>query len=121
MTLLSAIVAASSKVAATSARSVKVRELAACLRQLQPDEIVIGVAYLSGEPPQGRFGIGYSVLKTASGGTYAVEPTLTLLEVDRRLTELAGIRGRDRLDVVVLVGGADVDAVDIGIGQQRIE
>jgi DNA ligase-1 len=93
MTLLSAIVATSSKVAATSARSAKVRELAACLRQLQPDELVIGVAYLSGEPPQGRFGIGYSVLKAASGGTYAVQPTLNLLEVDRRLTELAGIRG----------------------------
>jgi DNA ligase-1 len=93
MTLLSAIVATSSKVAATSARSAKVRELAACLRQLQPDELVIGVAYLSGEPPQGRFGIGYSVLKAASGGTYAVQPTLNLLVVDRRLTELAGIRG----------------------------
>jgi hypothetical protein len=38
----------------------KVRELAALLRALQPDEIETGVHYLSGELPQGRIGIGYA-------------------------------------------------------------
>ncbi len=93
MTLLAVIVETSSKVASTSARLAKVRELAACLRQFEADEIVIGVAYLSGETPQGRFGIGYSVLKTASAETSVREPVLSVLEVDQRLTELASIRG----------------------------
>ncbi|MBL8270157.1 ATP-dependent DNA ligase [Steroidobacter sp.] len=93
MTLLAAIVETSSKVAATSARLAKVRELAACIRQFAPEEIVIGVAYLSGETPQGKFGIGYAVLKTASAEATAAEPTLSVLEVDRRLTEISELRG----------------------------
>ncbi|MDY6946966.1 MAG: ATP-dependent DNA ligase [Pseudomonadota bacterium] len=93
MTLLALIVETSAKVAATAARLAKVRELAAALRQFQPDEIVIGVAYLCGETPQGKFGIGYSVLKSASGGASASESSLSVLEVDRRLTEIVGIRG----------------------------
>lgn len=93
MTLLAVIVESSSKVAATSARLAKVRELAACLKQFEPDEIVIGVAYLSGETRQGKFGIGYSVLKTASDAASANEPVLSVLEVDQRLTEIAAIRG----------------------------
>ncbi len=92
MTLLAAIVATSAQVAATSARLAKVRELAACLRQFGPEEIVVGVAYLSGETPQGKFGIGYAVLKNAAVAS-ANEPVLTVLDVDRRLTEIASIRG----------------------------
>lgn len=93
MTLLAAIVETSSRVAATSARSAKVRELATCLRRFQPEEIAIGVAYLSGETPQGKIGIGYSVLKNARGEAPATEPVLSLLDVDQRLTEIASIRG----------------------------
>lgn len=93
MTLLSVIVATSAKVAATSARLAKVRELAACLRAFAADEIVIGVAYLSGDTPQGKSGIGYAALKAASAEVSASEPILTVLEVDQRLTEIASIRG----------------------------
>lgn len=93
MTLLSTIVETSATVAATSARLAKVRELAACLKTFAADEIVIGVAYLSGETPQGKFGIGYAVLKEAGCSPAASSPALTLLEVDRRLTVLATIRG----------------------------
>jgi DNA ligase-1 len=92
MTLLADVVATSKRVGASSARLVKVRELAQCLRGLQPDEIEIGVAYLSGEVPQGRFGIGYSVLQ-ACAGPPADQPTLTIYEVDVRISELAAIRG----------------------------
>lgn len=93
MTLLSIIVETSAKVAATSARLAKVRELAACLKTFSRDEIVIGVAYLSGETPQGKVGIGYAVLKEANSVPPASEPTLTVLDVDQRLTHLATIRG----------------------------
>ena len=92
MTLLADVVATSQRVGTSSARLVKVRELAQCLRALQPDEIEIGVSYLSGEVPQGRFGIGYSALQ-ACAGPPADQPTLTIYEVDVRISELAAIRG----------------------------
>ena len=93
MTLLATIVETSAKVAATSARLAKVRELAGCLRTFSNEEIAVGVAYLSGEPPQGRIGIGYAVFKEANLTPPANQSTLTLLEVDERLTALASIRG----------------------------
>jgi len=69
-----------------------VRELAASLRALEPGEIAIGVSYLSGEMPQGRFGIGYAVLQEARVAA-ASQPGLSIGDVDRRLGEIAAIRG----------------------------
>ena len=54
VTLLAELVRASQRVGATAARRVKVRELAALLKSLTPDEIDIGVHYLSGEIPPGK-------------------------------------------------------------------
>ena len=93
MTLLASVVETSQRVGATSARLAKVRELAARLRAFEPEETEIGVQYLAGEAPQGRFGIGYSILREASEASAATEPTLTLSEVDRRLTQIASVRG----------------------------
>ena len=93
MTLLLDLVTTSQRVGATSARLGKVRELAALLRNLEPAEIEIGVQYLAGETPQGRFGLGYALLRSASEGGAAHEHSLTLAEVDTKLSELAAIRG----------------------------
>ncbi|HVY80006.1 MAG TPA: ATP-dependent DNA ligase [Steroidobacteraceae bacterium] len=93
MTLLAAIVETSRKVGATPARLAKVRELAACVRSLAADEIEIGVQYLAGETRQGRFGLGYATLTSASAGHAADEPTLTLADVDAQLSTIASIRG----------------------------
>ena len=93
MTLLATLVDTSQRVGATSARLAKVRELAACLRELAPDEIEIGVQYLSGETPQGRIGIGFDALRAASAGGAAPQPTLSLTGVNARLAEIATIRG----------------------------
>ncbi len=93
MTLLAHVVDTSSRVAATSSRLVKVRELAECLRSFAAEEIEIGVPYLSGDTRQGRFGIGYAALRAASDGAQEAAPALTLVEVDRRLQEIAAIRG----------------------------
>jgi DNA ligase-1 len=93
MTLLAKVVDTSRRVSATSARLAKVRELAACLRSFAPDEIDAGVHYLSGDTRQGRFGIGYTALRAASAGTAAAEATLSIADVDRRLGEIAAIRG----------------------------
>jgi DNA ligase-1 len=93
MTPLADMVAASRRVAAAPGRNAKVAALAACLRSLAPEEIAIGVAWLSGETPQGRTGIGYALLRDASPATPAAVPSLTLAEVDAALTRIAATVG----------------------------
>ena len=93
MTLLATLVSTSQRVGATSARLAKVRELAEALRTLEPTEIEIAVQYLSGDTPQGKIGISYALLQAARGVPAAAEPSLTILEADRRLGEIATIRG----------------------------
>jgi DNA ligase-1 len=90
---LADLVETSRRVGATRARLEKVRELASFLRGLQPDEVHIAVRYLSGEPPQGRMGIGLAALNPASEAPPAESPTLSLTEVDRTLAEIASLRG----------------------------
>jgi DNA ligase-1 len=93
MPSISNIVATSARVAETSGRNAKVRELADCIRALSKDEVEIGVLYLSGETRQGKIGIGYAVLRDAAATAHATEPSLSLTDVDNRFTELAQIRG----------------------------
>ncbi len=93
MTLLAGLVEVSDRVAASSARLAKVRELAEFLRSLEPAELQIGVRYLSGEIPQGRSGIGSAALREAGNAAPASAASLTLLEVDQSLAEIAAMRG----------------------------
>jgi DNA ligase 1 len=93
VTLLAELGGASQRVGATAARKVKVRELSSLLRSLAPEEIDIGVHYLSGEIPQGKIGVGYSAVREAASTAAADVETLSIAEVDRGLTELAAIRG----------------------------
>lgn len=97
MTSLAALVDTSNRIGASSSRLVKVRELAAFLRTLAPNEIETGAHYLAGEMPQGRLGIGYSTLRSASESVTATAgpaaASLPLVAVDRRLSELAAISG----------------------------
>src|SRR5262249_25610591 len=82
-------------VAATPARLAKLRALADCLRALAPDEIAIAVAWLSGELPQGRIGLGWAQLRDAGAGALpAAEPSLAIGEIDARFSALAATRGR---------------------------
>jgi DNA ligase 1 len=93
VTLLAALVQASQRVGASAARRVKVSELAAVLKMLTPEEIDIGVHYLSGEIPQGKIGIGYAAVRAAAATPAADLGTLSIAEVDGTLSELAGMRG----------------------------
>ena len=93
MTLLAALVQASQRVGASAARRVKVSELAALLKMLTPEEIDIGVHYLSGEIPQGKIGIGYAAVRAAAATPAADLGKLSIAEVDDKLSELAGMRG----------------------------
>jgi DNA ligase-1 len=56
--LLSELAATSEAVAATPARLGKVASLAGCLGRLQPDEVGVAVAFLSGELRQRQIGVG---------------------------------------------------------------
>jgi len=93
MTLLATLVETSARVGASSSRLTKVRELAAFLRALSAEEIETGVQYLAGEIPQGRLGIGYATLRSASDTAPEGKPALELMEVDRRLNELSRLSG----------------------------
>jgi DNA ligase 1 len=93
VTLLAELVRASQRVGASAARKTKVRELSALLRTLTPEEIDTGVHYLSGEIPQGKIGVGYSAVRAAASAPAADAETLSIAELDQRLTELAAIRG----------------------------
>ena len=67
MTAFADLVSSSQRVAETASRNAKTSLLAAFLRRLAPEEIPIGVAYLSGETRQGRSGVGYALLRDAAG------------------------------------------------------
>ncbi len=93
MTLVSELAEVSRRVASTSSRTAKVRELATQLRSLDPSEIEIAVLYLAGELPQGKIGIQYSTLQAAAEVESAAHSSLTLLDLDTRFSELAVLRG----------------------------
>lgn len=80
-------------VASAGGRLEKVERLAALLRRLERSEIPVAVAYLSGELPQGRIGVGPATLREALAAEAAAKPSLTLWQVDEALGEIAGARG----------------------------
>jgi DNA ligase-1 len=89
---LARLVETSTNVAATRARSAKTAALADLLSALTPEEVPIGVRYLSGDLPQGRIGLGYAAV---FGATAEPAPlaSLTLAEVDARLAEIGKTQG----------------------------
>ena len=89
--LFAEVVAASAAVTATRSRTAKTAVLAELLARAG-DGIEPVTAWLSGEPRQGRIGIGWRRLG-AQTTTPAAEPTLTVDDVDRTLTELAAMTG----------------------------
>jgi DNA ligase-1 len=94
MTLLADVTAVSEEVSHTSSRLAKVRALAECLRGLEPDEIPIAIAFLTGAARQGKLGISYAALQTASANAPALQPSLTLAQVDEAFSELAATSGK---------------------------
>jgi DNA ligase-1 len=93
MTRLASLVETSGRVSATRARLAKVRELAAFLGTLTPEDVSIGVSYLSGEAPQGRIGLGPALVRQAASTPPAAAGSLTLTEVHRTISDVAGLKG----------------------------
>ena len=113
--LLNAVVETSRAVAATRSRKTKIEALAVTLRACAPDEITTVVDLLTGEPRQGRIGVGWATLSAvrtaavpsagpggAAGqdetsvpdeGEAPDEPNLTVAELDDALDRLATTTG----------------------------
>lgn len=87
------LVQTSQDVGATRSRLEKQAHLAALLRALSPEEVPIGVAYLSGVLPQGRIGLGWAIFRDLEPGSPAPEPRLELLGVHRTFDDIAAIAG----------------------------
>ena len=111
--LLADVLAASAVVTATRSRTAKAQAIADLLRRAAADEVEPVTAWLSGEPRQGRLGLGWRTLSRSTGSP-AAEPSLTVDGVDGALTELAGTSGPGstaRRDALVgdLLGAATAD------------
>lgn len=89
--LLRELVSVSEKVAGESARSGKVRILAAAVASLEEPELRTGVGYLAGVVPQGSFGVGHASLRKLPDP--AESASLTLAAVDAALSEIATMTG----------------------------
>ena len=87
------LVETSEAVAATSSRLAKIALLADLLRRAAPTEIEIAIGFLSGEPRQGRIGIGGATIWNAKDVAASDAPMLNLHDVDEALTQLAAVKG----------------------------
>jgi DNA ligase-1 len=92
--LLADLVATSAAVASTRARNAKIERLAALLRQLAPGERAVGAAWLAGELPQRKIGVGWAMVRDAAATTaMATAPSLSVAEVDATLSAIAAAAG----------------------------
>jgi DNA ligase-1 len=91
--LLHELVGTSRAAADTNGRLGKIGHLASLLRRLDPAELEIAVAFLAGEPRQGRLRIGGAAIRAAKPGTAAPAPTLQLRDVDGLFARIAGTSG----------------------------
>ena len=87
--LLHELVDASAAIAQASSRLTKIGRLATLLERVAPAEVEIAIGFLSGEPRQGRIGIGPSAIREAVPPDSAVGPALQLLDVDRAFDQIA--------------------------------
>jgi DNA ligase-1 len=88
------LVETSRRVTETPGRRAKIALLAELLRTLPPEELEIGVAYLSGAVRQARLGIGWATIQAALPDSAGAEPSVTLSELDAALGRIATAAGR---------------------------
>jgi DNA ligase-1 len=91
VTLLADVVATSAALAATSSRRAKTDALVELLRALEPDEIVVAVASLTGAPRQGRIGVAWARASQLAGT--ATTPSLAVGDLDDALSRLEACVG----------------------------
>ncbi|MFE7210500.1 ATP-dependent DNA ligase [Streptomyces sp. NPDC001698] len=89
--LLARLARVSREVAAASARSRKIVLLAELFREAGAEDVPVVIPYLAGRLPQGRLGVGWKVLGRRVAP--AAEASLTVREVNARLSELGKVSG----------------------------
>jgi len=92
--LLHDLVATSAAVAEATSRLVKIGQLAELLQRLEPAEIDIAIAFLSGQPRQGRIGIGPAAIRAARPSHRSETPVLRMIDVDEAFDHVATATGR---------------------------
>jgi DNA ligase-1 len=101
---LQELLTVSERISGQSSRLQKIELLAGSLRRLEPAEIRAGIAYLSGELPQGRIGVSYATIRQAmpqpaGAGPADTQPSgkqpgkLTVAELNASLESLSKLRG----------------------------
>jgi DNA ligase 1 len=91
--LLADVATTSADVGSTSARLAKTARLVDLLTALdEPREAVVVVSWLSGELPQRQIGVGWAALRSLPAP--AEQPSLTVLGVDARFSEIGGVAGK---------------------------
>lgn len=91
--LLEEIVNASRAIGQMAGRKQKIDRLASLLRAGTDSEVPLVVAWLSGLLPQGRIGVGPALIQSAMPESGASQPTLAVLFVNDRLSEIASVSG----------------------------
>lgn len=77
---------------AVATPQVKVAVLAEALARADQEEVGPAAAFLAGQLRQGRVGVGWGLLSAVEVDA-APSPSLTVIDVDRVVTELAGLAG----------------------------
>jgi ATP-dependent DNA ligase I len=90
--LLADLVAATTDVGATRARKEKISRLADLLRSATADELAVVVGLVSGDPRQGRIGVGWATVRDVAAVT-APESVRTVADLDRLLDRVAHTHG----------------------------
>src|SRR5262245_5353484 len=95
---LTDLVTTSRAVASTSGRLEKVAHLADLLTRTPPDEVAIVVRFLTGEPRQGRLGVGFAQVSALRDVPPAAAPALDVRDVDAAFDRLVGTAGPGSAD-----------------------
>src|SRR5438093_13085031 len=90
---LAELVGLSRSVAEASGRLEKIDRLAAFLNKLEPGEIEIAIAFLSGTTRQGRLGVGGSTAVAARDAVASASSVLELSDVDAAFERIADASG----------------------------
>jgi DNA ligase 1 len=94
--LLADVVATSAAVSATRSRTAKITSLAELLARCEPRDVVPVVGFLTGEPWQGRIGVGWRTLVAVhehEGAAHADRATLTVVDLDAAISAVQATTG----------------------------
>lgn len=91
---LSRLVTASNELAATRSRLRKRAAIAGCLKEAGPAGAGLVTAYLTGNLPQGRIGLGPAIVARSLEAPTAAQSSLTIAEVDATFTRIAEVAGK---------------------------